>query len=102
MTDQEILRSALEKAAENGSEIAKGYVERITAPGTQDWNSEFVCRAACLTKDFAIAFWGEDPVGLRTYEISDPIVEGEPVTFVGTYVLEDNPVQYLEQFLKRD
>ena len=77
---------------------------------------------------FAKAFWGGEEIEGPLYKIFDPPVVGEPVTFVGTYVLrwgkeneptvaftpaelpawqyhlqqmvlEENPIEYLKKFL---
>ncbi len=150
MTDKEILVRALNKAADNGSIVAKQYLEKINAYRNQPWSINIVFKVCCLSHDFAKAFWPDDSlddfiksVGAKksedkvykleyeghkcfmfiTYQ-SDELTEIEihPCdsnarladmrthitkefmcdkwkTHLQEMVVEENPIQYLKQFL---
>jgi len=104
MSDQEILKKAIEKAKKNGYDFW----------GNNQCNK---CDRFIFTKDFAKAFWGEKDMWKETkcdcggvdfhlggfdmhHEGCSRTLANRGYKFhLGQMVLEENPIKYLEQFL---
>lgn len=91
MTDEQILRKAIEKAVKNGltsTEVDVVMLEDVYG--------------LIFSHDFAKAFWGEqttDYVRLSDVDISfGPNSDGWEY-HLQQMVLEENPIKYLEKFL---
>lgn len=100
MTNQEILKKAIEKAEKNGF----GYDRRPMKKSIEDWYGVgFIHpRVLLFDHDFAKAFWGEELTWdhhCNRCECMDD--DGMPVWQYNLQqlVLEDDPIKYLEQFL---
>ncbi len=145
MTDKIILDKALTKALSNGYTTTKGVdpsvlrfdeiknhriywsIHDTRAEQSTPYMQSSVY-GTIFSHDFAKAFWEEEEIESTLWRIFNPPVEGEPVTYVGTYVLrwgkepeptvafapaelpawqyhiqqmvlEENPIQYLKKFL---
>lgn len=87
MKNKEILIAAIEKAWKNG------YQEGLHPMEIPEFNAYEVI----FSHDFAKAFCGEE----RIVDCCECSV-GEPVwkSFLKEMVLEEDPIQYLQQFLK--
>lgn len=124
MTPGEILQKAVEKANKNmpeGSKLTIGLMNFLASNHLRYYHLIF-------NKTFAKAFWGEEETKSALWKIFNPPIEGEPVTYVGTYVLrwkeenqptvafapaespawqyhlqqmvlEEDPIQYLSKFI---
>lgn len=108
MTDKEILAAAIEKAKENGYELPLHKIHRWneSAEGIFPVFEDFPL--IIFDHQFAKAFFGEMETKDMSY-IVNGVVFGdneEPVSRTGwrfhlqQMVLEENPIKYLEQFLK--
>lgn len=92
MTNQEILKKAIEKAEKNGF----GYDRRPMKKSIEDWYGVgFIHpRVLLFDHDFAKSFWGEEqhPVvgDFRMFEWEFQLQQ---------MVISDDPIKYLEQFL---
>src|SRR5215216_1669982 len=103
MSNEEILRKAIEKAQENGykSLIA---VEQVIAHNNQFQNPI----AIIFTHDFAKAFWGEKNrciiEGKRIFYCEHKNIKGTILYPAWNYhlqkmVIKEEPLKYLEKFL---
>ena len=90
MTNEEILKKAIEKATKNG------YEYPFTALPLVKENHH----AIVFSHDFAKAFWGEETqYKCHCKEITDmPIWKYR----LQQMVLEENPIKYLEKFIKEN
>ena len=99
MTDVEILKSAIEKAGENGSAAMSEFVLNTI---NWEWfieNSSYY--KIIFSHEFAKAFWGEGfRDGRRIMQSDGSSNTGEDWEhYLQIMVLEGNPIKYLEQFL---
>lgn len=95
MTNEEILKAAIEKAfpdKEIGCDrISCTYCGCKWYIKIEDENF-YSPEEVVFSKDFAKAFWGEDPdPGFMSYEPWE--------THLITMVIKEDPIKYLEQFL---
>ena len=89
MTEQTILKKAIEKATENGY--------KLTLPKEADYIPVF---SIIFSHDFAKAFWGTTPHQMAVTSMGNiPYIE-EWKFRLQKMVLEENPIKYLEQFIK--
>lgn len=103
MTNEEILRKAIEKAGTywlpKHKEPLAEYVEFLL--GDNEYYS------IIFSHDFAKAFWGEEVVSTGFFEekienrqfVYVPFKEPIWKTHLTIMVLEDDPIKYLEQFI---
>ena len=103
MTDTEILYAAMTKADPGGMEAT-------------DWNHADVHEligngrhySTIFSHDFAKAFWGENRQSFKDGEYMDSVGDMRELVCITEnwkfhlmqMVLEENPIQYLSQFLK--
>jgi hypothetical protein len=102
MTDQEILRRAIARAANNGwhrgKAIAEDYDEIVKIVGFRSLWQDVI-----YSHDFAIAFWGEakeDWQGIE-YDPRNRILRAWHY-HLQHMVIEDEPLKYIEQFLDKE
>lgn len=99
MTNQEILKKAIEKAVKSGytcgSDMHYGQKDCVTFL-TEDYERPDEYKII-FSHDFAKAFWGEDCVlcPTRAHSTHEPAWQYH----LQQMVLEENPIQYLEKFL---
>lgn len=124
MTNEEILRAAIEKAVKKGYDLNKivGEEGEIDLSIT-NFDEVFLHRrfsgmskdvyldsfTIVFSHDFAKAFWGEDPfsefrVEYRSMKVTDEKYQGWEKLETWQYhlqqmVLEEDPIKYLEQFI---
>lgn len=96
MTDQEILKKAIEKAVKNGYDFSLASAEKYNkySAWTND-SEEHDYYKIIFSHDFAKAFWGTEKAnkfGLNPY------LEEWQVR-LADIVLSENPINYLEKFL---
>ena len=97
MTNKQILKAAIEKTEKNGFNIGmflmmSKFDGKIEAQDLIE-QGRFVCYSVIFSHDFARAFWGEgkwiiNGAGLLCWQYH-----------LQQMVLEEDPIQYLEQFL---
>jgi hypothetical protein len=100
MTEQEILKKAIEKAVENGY---NGWDIDQIITDYRVGNPLFV--AVIFSHDFAKAFWGESEHKVETMYFFNDKPEPTEVIEIWQFhlqqmVISENPIKYLEQFLK--
>lgn len=114
MTNEKILKKAIEKAVKGGYEpmfpvaawfqLYPGSQNMFEYKGTLSYKDYYVM---IFSHDFAKAFWGKEMVcnvcgDQGCYEISDIFPKGEIEMWkycLKKMALEKDPVKYLEQFL---
>jgi len=111
MTDKEVLKKAIDIAAEKGSVTAIEYKTRIEDHSNGDYIPRFVCKVCCFSHDFAEAFWGDGEKAnspilgegylLKESENISSIIK-VPVwkAHLQQMVLMENPIDYLRRFIK--
>ena len=113
MTNEEILKKAMNKAGKNGYRFGKDWTEATAkAAITMNLGTEYI-----FSHDFAKAFWGEETKSFRagSANLGLPFCNDcgnknrhiEIQTNCWKYhlqqmVLEKNPIKYLEQFLAQE
>jgi len=91
----------LKRAAENGCNLSKEYVERME--GSTEWSPDFVLRNVCFTHSFAKAFCkGSEPLAAiyRPARNNPTKYYHEWELFLIEMVLEINPIDYLRKFMQ--
>lgn len=94
MRDKTILKKALQKAGKNG------YKSELTPTGEAKIYKSFkptFFYGILFSHDFARAFWGNKPTHWLSEYHPEPHQNWE--YHLMQMVLEDNPIQYLEQFI---
>ena len=95
MTNEQILRKAIEKAIKNGFIEDMNEVERVSKE-LKDY--PIITKAAVyltiFNHDFAKAFWGEEEI-MQDERFTMPKWKVE----LQTMVLEKEPLKYIEKFL---
>ena len=100
MKDEQILRKAIEKAVENGFILLK-----------PEWNLGISYEAIIFSHKFCRAFWGDSPLYCsacdRDHDTRSDCDAGfgyKDLTawefHLRNMVLEENPIKYLEKFIK--
>lgn len=108
MTDQEILRSAIQKAEKNGyTPVQVGII--VSHPRMMGKNTlwSYYHRGIIFSHEFAKAFWKDEPctcipdrVDNATYHKPSCGIRWHDWKIrLQSMVLEKNPVKYLEKFL---
>lgn len=104
MTDQEILRSAIQKAAKNGyTPVLVGII--VSHPRMMGKNTlwEYYHKGIIFSHKFAKAFWGEQEAILsanpRQKMRTNQWHQEAWKSHLEIMVLEKNPIKYLEKFL---
>lgn len=100
MTNEQILKKAIEKAVKNGWKGIMGFNE---PQETFRWMFEeedgrVSVSSVIFSHDFAKAFWGEESVVVPKNFMEAKSVKSWQY-HLQQMVLEENPVKYLEQFL---
>lgn len=105
MTHEEILEKAIVKAIDNGlDEGSYRFPNTMTIENRWSWLTRSkIAYAIIFDKEFARAFWGEEEQGWMDEELN---LEGDGKPFkawqyhLRRMVIEDDPIRYLESFLK--
>lgn len=119
MTNQEILRRAIEKAAVNGYKISHGKLNIwetkdsvifVTFHDSTDLNIKIAMNTIIFSHSFAKAFWGEEPQICKSYRRMHEVTSDcDAGSYNSNYknwqyhlqqmVLKEEPLKYLEKFL---
>jgi hypothetical protein len=97
MTNEQILKKAIEKAVKNGWVFGKIVVEIMTDKN-KSFDVEAMARNLCFQHSFARAFWAKEA---DAYSEDDKPWAEQPAWeyHLQQMVLEEDPIKYLEQFL---
>ena len=89
MTNEQILKKAIEKAVKNGLEFE--YDCECKFPDICDWHESAIDYRIIFSHDFAKEFWGEKEWlnGMSAW-----------ANHLQQMVLEEQPLKYIEKFLK--
>ncbi len=107
MSDEEILRKAIEKAVKGGFEIEGSDMDDLTWFMEGFLIENFTVNDIIFSHDFAKAFWGEEEI-VKNAGAPTGYVNKDPDDSKGTWgwqhylhymVLEEDPIKYLEKFL---
>lgn len=96
MTNQEMLKRAIDKAIKNGADQSEFLLGIFELGHLGD---EMRIRAFLLSHPFAKAFWGEDVVIIPDDEGKLKITIPAWQYHLKHMVLEENPLNYIEKFL---
>ncbi len=102
MTNEQILKKAIEKAEKNGFNSVDFYYDY----GGIDFDTNDVSKYI-FSHDFAKAFWGEERIIDPNFYIyhNGEYFSSEPKEWayhLRQMVLEKEPLKYLEKFIKED
>jgi len=106
MSNEQILKKAIEKVVKNGFKYASILLSDKTDKTIITIEEKFVYKNLIFSHDFAKAFWGEEeckfPIRNNKDE-NDVLAEYTTLCWQGhivKMVLEKEPLKYLEKFLK--